>query len=416
MDSKTKRLRKGDSMNPWVAFRISYRALKRNKIRSILTTLGIIIGVAAVITMVALTQGAKKTIENQLTSLGGRTLIINSGKRTGSGIIGSDSKDTLTAEDAEAIRKLSVVTYVSPILDMTAQVVWGNRNWFTAIVGVSPDFVYINDWFPERGNFFTDEDVINSEHVCILGRTVASNIFGYQNSIGQTVRIGNTSFRVIGVMSPIGQTPGGKDQDDVVLIPYTTLQKRIMGVNNVENISVSVRTSKDIPFAEAQITQLLRERHGIRPGAEDDFYIRTQLNVIERILTISRIMTILLGSIASISLVVGGIGIMNIMLVSVTERTKEIGIRMAVGAREKDILLQFLIEALVLSLAGGLIGITIGIAGSKVSSFFTNWPTFIPLGSIMISFSFAAIVGIFFGLYPAIKASKLDPIEALRYE
>jgi putative ABC transport system permease protein len=404
-------------MNPLVAFRVSYRALRRNKIRSILTTLGIIIGVAAVITMVALTQGAKRLIEEQLTSLGGNSLIINPGSRTRSGVSKDSARtNTLPSGDVEAIRKLSTVTYVSPILDTTEQVVWGNRNWFTAIVGVSPDFVFINGWFPERGSFFHNEDVKNGELVCVLGKTVSSKLFGYQNPVGNTVRIGNNSFKVIGVMNPIGQTPSGKDQDDVVLIPYTTLQKRIMGVNHVDNISVAVRTSKDIPLAEAQITELLRERHNIRQNMEDDFYVKTQLNIIERIFTISKIMTILLGSIASISLIVGGIGIMNIMLVSVTERTREIGIRMAVGAKQRDILVQFLIEALVLSLLGGLIGIIVGIAGSKISSLFTHWPTLVSFGSIVLAFGFAAVTGIFFGLYPASKASKLDPIEALRYE
>ncbi len=404
-------------MNPWLAFRVSYRALRKNKVRSILTTLGIIIGVAAVITMVALTQGAKETIKEQITSLGGNSLIVNAGSRTRSGVKeGLGSANTLTSQDAEAIEKLGIVTYISPLMKTTEQVIWGNRNWFTAIVGTSPDFVFINDWFPERGNFFNSEDIIKAEQVCVLGKTVASNLFGYQNPISKTVRIGNKSFRVIGVLGSKGQTPGGSDQDDIVVIPYTTLQRRILGVTHLENIAVSVRTEKDIPFAQAQITQLLRERHQIRPNMEDDFNIKTQVNVIERIFTISKIMTILLGSIASISLIVGGIGIMNIMLVSVTERTKEIGIRMSVGARERDILLQFLIEALVLSLIGGLIGIVLGIVGSKISSFFTHWPTLVSFGSIILAFSFAIIVGIFFGLYPARKASKLDPIEALRYE
>jgi putative ABC transport system permease protein len=402
-------------MNIWVGIRISYRALKKNRVRSILTTLGIIIGIAAVITMVAITQGAKELIEQQLTNLGGKSLIINPGKRTGSGVTSTETIK-LTEGDAEAIKKLNTVTHVSPILDTTGYVVWSNRSWFTAIVGTSPDFVFINDWFPERGNYFTEEDIKNAERVCVLGKTVASRIFGYQNPIGKTVRIEDISFRVIGVMSSLGQTPGGKDQDDIVLVPYTTLQKRVMGIEYVENISVSVRTPEDIPFAEVQITKLLRERHALNSSREDGFYIKTQLNIIERILTISKIMTILLGSIASISLIVGGIGIMNIMLVSVTERTKEIGIRMAVGAKEKDILLQFLIEAVLLSIAGGVLGIMVGVIGSKLSSLLTNWPVFISPLSILISFCFAAAIGIFFGLYPARKASKLNPIDALRYE
>src|ERR1700758_675048 len=228
-------------MNPWAALKVSYKTLKKNKVRSILTTLGIIIGVASVITMIALTQGAKEMIEEQITSLGGNSLVINTGSTTRSGVTSnSESVGKLTAEDAEAIRQLPIVTYVSPTLKTTKQVVWGNRNWFTAIVGASPDFVPINDWFPERGNFFIQEDVLNTERVCVLGRSVALNLFGYQNPVGETVRIGNNSFRVIGVLSSKGQTPGGSDQDDIVVIPYTTLQKRILGIKTVGKIALSV--------------------------------------------------------------------------------------------------------------------------------------------------------------------------------
>ena len=404
-------------MNLLLALKISYYAVRLNKLRSVLTTLGIIIGVAAVITLVALTQGAKTIIEGQLTNLGGNSLIVNYGKRTGTGLVSrSNIKNVLTAADADAIGNLSIVTFVSPIIDKAATVVSGNRNWFTTLVGVSTDFININDWFPEQGNFFSKRDVTSNARVCVIGETVANKLFGYQNPIGKSVRIGNNSFRVIGVMSPIGQTPSGKDQDDVILMPYTTLQKRIIGISYVENIAVSVKNSGDVPAAEAKITQLLRERHKIGPKMGDDFYVKTQLSLIERIFTISKIMTILLASIASVSLIVGGIGIMNIMLVSVRERTREIGIRMAVGAKQSDILIQFLIEALLISIGGGLIGIIVGIAGSKVSSSFTNWPSVISFGSIMIAFGFAAMVGIFFGIYPARKASKLDPIDALRYE
>jgi putative ABC transport system permease protein len=364
--------------------------------------------------MVALTQGAKEIVQEQITSLGGKSLIVSPGRRTRSGA--ETDVDTLTTEDAEAVQKLPIVTHVSPISRKYEQVIYGNRNWFTAIVGASPDFVAINDWLPERGNFFTQGDVANGERVCVLGRTVALNLFGYQNPIGETVRIGNNTFEVIGVLSPKGQTPGGDDQDNVVVVPYSTFQRRILGTEGVGHIAVSVRTQQDLPFAQAQITKFLRERHKINPNMPDDFYIRTQLELIQRIFTISKIMTILLGSVASISLIVGGIGIMNIMLVSVTERTKEIGIRMAVGAKQKDILLQFLIEAVVLSLAGGLIGIVVGMVGSRIASLFTHWPTLFSFGSMMFAFCFAASVGIFFGLYPAMKASKLDPVDALRYE
>jgi len=343
--------------------------------------------------------------------------VVSAGAKTRSGI-SSNKEDTrvLTAQDADAIRKLPLVTHVSPISNTTARVIWNNRNWFTALVGAAPDFVFINDWLPERGNFFIPEDVARAERVCVLGKTVAYHLFGYQNPLGETVRIGQTPFRVIGVLTPKGQTSSGKDQDDIIIIPYTTLQKRILGVKHIENIAIAVRSQKDIPLATTYITQLLREQHQLRPDVPDDFSIKTQLDVTKRIFLILRIMTILLGGIASISLIVGGIGIMNIMLVSVTERTKEIGIRMSVGAKGRDILTQFLIESVVLSLAGGLIGVALGVLGSKITTLLTHIHTFVSVGSILLAFGFAASIGIFFGLYPARKASKLDPIEALRYE
>ncbi len=400
-------------MNPFSAFSVAYRAIESNKVRSILTTLGIIIGVAAVICLVAVTQGAEKMIEDQLTSLGGNSFIVKTGKR---GVGSQDKAYILTPKDAEAIRELEIVTHVSPIIDIGQQIIWGSQDWYTLVLGVGTDFVSINDWYPESGNFFNNQDVAEAARVCVLGKTVASKLFGSENPAGQTVRINKNIFNVIGVMGSLGQTSGGRDQDDIVLIPYTTFQKRIMAINNVESISVSVRTSEDISIAETQIIDLLRERHGYGADEEDSFYIKSQLSIINRIFAISRIMTILLASVASISLLVGGIGIMNVMLVSVGERTREIGIRMAVGAKEKDILAQFLIESVLLSLAGGAIGIIIGILGSQIASYFTNWPVVISLGATLLAFSVAAIIGIFFGIYPARKASKLDPIEALRYE
>jgi putative ABC transport system permease protein len=403
-------------MNFREAFKVSYKAIDKNKLRSFLTTLGIFIGVASVVAIISLTQGAKKLIQEQIISLGGTYLIVSSGKMTRSGAsVRTGNVIPLTSDDAEAIGELDAVTNVSPILRTTDQVVWHNRDWFTSIVGVSPDFPIINDWFPEKGTFFVQEDVINSDRVCVLGNTVVSKLYGYQNPLGETVRIGNVSFKVIGVLSFKGQTPGGGDQDDIVLIPYTTLQKRILGVTHLDNISVSVKSFSEIAFAEAQITQLLRERHHIHPGMDDDFNVGTQVSILNRIFTISKIITILLGSVACISLIVGGIGIMNIMLASVTERIREIGIRMSVGARELDILVQFLIEAVLISLVGGLIGIVLGVACLKVASSITHWPSPISLGTVFIPFSFAVIVGITFGLYPARKASKLDPIEALRH-
>jgi putative ABC transport system permease protein len=404
-------------MNLREAFRVSYKALDKNKVRSFLTTLGIIIGVASVIAIISVTQGAKKLIQEQIISLGGNYLIVSSGKKAGSGAsVHTGTVVPLTSEDAEAIGELGAVTNVSPILRTTDQVVWYNRSWFTTIVGASADFPVINDWFPEKGTFFIHEDVINADRVCVLGKTVASKLFGYQSPLGETVRITNVSFKVIGVLSFKGRTPGGGDQDDIVVMPYTTLQKRILGVTYVNNIAVSVKSSSDLPFVQAQITQLLRARHHIRPGMEDDFNVSTQLDILKRIFTVSKILTILLGCVASISLIVGGIGIMNIMHASVTERIREIGIRMSVGASELDILIQFLIEAVLISLVGGIIGVVLGVAGLKVASFITHWPSPISLITIIIPFTFAGIIGITFGLYPARKASKLDPIEALRHE
>jgi putative ABC transport system permease protein len=403
-------------MNLWVASKIAYKALRSYKVRSILTTLGIIIGVAAVITMMALTQGAKLMIEENLTGLGGNSLIVNAGKRARSGTtLNLNKEKPLMPGDADAIRSLSIVKQVSEIIDTAEQVASGNMNWFTTIVGVSPEFTYINDWFPGSGSFFNKQDVRNAELVCVIGTTVASKLFGNQDPVGEKIRIGNFSYKVIGVMSTIGQTPSGEDQDDLLLIPYTTVQKRIMGISYIENISVSVDSKEDIPLAQLEITKTLRDRRNLNEDMENDFYINTQLIHIERIFTISKIMTVLLGSIASISLIVGGIGIMNIMLVSVKERTREIGIRMAVGAKEWDILIQFMIEAVLLSVIGGLIGVILGISASMISSSFINWPSVVSATSILLSFGFAAIVGIFFGIYPARKASRLDPIESLRY-
>ena len=400
-------------MNPISALIVAYRAIASNKIRSVLTTLGIIIGVATVIALVALTSGAKQMIEEQLTGLGSKSLNIKSGKR---GIGAQDDAPILTVGDAQAIEELGVIERITPLLNKSELAVAESRNWYTIVLGTSPDYIYINDWFPDRGSFFNDLDVKNAERVAVLGKTVASSLFGFQDPIGQNVRIGNSSFKVIGIMSSLGQTSSGKDQDDIILIPFKTFQKRIEGVTNIKTIAASVKNQEDIPLAEAQIIELLLARHGIGPEEDNPFYVRTQTTVIERIVTISQIMTILLGSIASISLIVGGIGIMNIMLVSVGERTREIGIRIAVGAKERDILQQFLIEAILISLVGGFIGIFLGIAGSKIASYFTGWPSVISIDMVFISFGFAAFIGIFFGIYPARKASKLDPIEALRYE
>ena len=404
-------------MNPLLSIEISYRAIKGNKVRSFLTTLGIIIGVAAVISLVSITGGAKNMIEGQLASLGANSLVVNTGKRTKSGkSIVTGNVKPLTGKDAEAIRNLDIVKYASAISNTNANVVSGNRNVFTAIIGTGKDFILINDWFPGKGTFFNDLDVRNAALVCVLGETVKQNLFGSHDPIGENVRIGKYTYRVIGVMSSIGPTPSGKDQDDIILVPYTSVQKRLVGEKSLDRITIFVDPAYDLEYAKVEIEKTLRRQHGIKEGMQDDFYVKTQQTQIRTIKNVSRILTVLLGSIASISLVVGGIGIMNIMLVSVGERTREIGIRLAVGAKEKNILVQFLIESVLLSLVGGTIGTVIGILISKVASALTSWPTQISVLSIFVAFVFSALVGIIFGIYPAKKAAALNPIEALRYE
>ncbi len=403
-------------MNIIALLRNSYSQLKKNKVRTALTSIGIIIGVAAVILSVSITNSAKILVETQFLSLGGKSLIINKGTRTTSGKVNNEFEMDFNTEDVESIKNLNIVEYASPVSDEAEYIKYKNASHLSAIIGASVDFFYVNNWFPVQGNLFTDKDVTNGENVCLIGKTVANRLFGYIDPIGKKVKILNTNYEVLGVLSTIGQTSSGRDQDDAVIVPYTSYSKKIVGTNEIEKISASVRTPEDIPIAEEQITRLLRERHNVNTTQVDGFHIQTQLFVIDRIITVSRIMTILLGSIASISLIVGGIGIMNIMLVSVIERTREIGIRMAVGAKEKDIMIHFVIEALLLSVIGGAAGIAFGIGILKVASSFTNLQTFVSTSAILIAFLFSAVVGVFFGYYPAKKASKLNPIEALRYE
>ena len=374
----------------------SFRQLIKNKLRSTLTSIGIIIGVAAVILSVSITNSAKILVETQFLSLGGKSLIVNKGTRT--------------------IKKLEIIENASPVSDVAEYVKYKDTSHLSAIVGVSVDFFYVNNWFPVEGSLFTDRDVAGSENVSLIGRTVSNRLFGYINPIGKKIKILNTNYEVLGVLSTIGQTSSGRDQDDAVIIPYSSYHKKIIGSNEIENISASVTSPEDIAIAEQQVTRLLRERHNVNKNQVNGFHIKTQLFVIDRIMTVSRIMTILLGSIASISLIVGGIGIMNIMLVSVIERTKEIGIRMAVGAKQKDIMIHFVIEALMLSIIGGSAGILLGIGMLKIASTLTNMQTFVSTSAILIAFLFSAVVGVFFGYYPAKKASRLNPIEALRYE
>jgi putative ABC transport system permease protein len=403
------------------SLRIALRALMVNKMRSALTMLGIIIGVSAVIAMIAVGSGAKKRIEEQIASMGSNLLIVLSGSSTSGGFrFGSGTVPTLTVDDAKAIvTEIPAVKYVAPNLSGVAQVVFGNQNWSTIVNGTTPEVLDIRDWPLAAGRPFTQQDVDGATKVCLLGKTVAENLFGGIDPIGQIIRIKKVPFTVIGVLAPKGQTTMGSDQDDTIFVPLTTAQKKLFGMQfpgMVRVIAVQAKEPEVMNEAEEQITDLLRQRHHIQPSQENDFTVRNLTEIMASAEQSAKVMSLLLGAIASISLIVGGIGIMNIMLVSVTERTREIGIRMAVGAKGRDILLQFLIESLVLSLIGGTLGIGIGIAGTLVLSTFTQWPTLFSIQAIFLAFLFSGSVGVFFGFYPARKASLLNPIEALRYE
>ena len=407
-------------MNLVATFKLALRALARNKMRSVLTMLGIIIGVGAVIAMVGIGQGASASIQSQISQLGDNMLYVSAGSsNTGGTRGGSGSSTTLTVEDIQAIElDVPSVRAVSPNVRASGQLVFGNQNWVASsgIIGVSEKFPEIRLWQMESGEFFTENDVRTSARVAVLGKTVADNLFSGMDPIGQTLRIRNLPFRVIGVLSPKGQSQFGQDQDDTVLIPYTAAQKKLLSITHVPMAMVSA-VSADATFtAERQITELLRQRHRLAPNEENDFTVRNLTDIAEAANASSSIMTNLLASIAGVSLLVGGIGIMNIMLVSVTERTREIGVRMAIGARSGVIRRQFLIESITISLVGGIIGALLGVAASIGISSTLEWPTLISPASIFISVIFSAFVGIAFGYYPARKAASLDPIEALRYE
>jgi len=401
-----------------VLFKIALRAIMRNKLRSSLTILGIVIGVSAVIVMVSIGQGAKVTVEKQLDSLGTNVLIIIPISTVHSATRGTTGGTiTMTAEDAFAIKKeCGAVSYVSPGVRTSTQAVYGNMNWTTYISGVGAEYQIIRNWPLESGRFISAQDINTMSKVCILGQTVLTNLFGTLDPVDKWIRVNNIPFRVIGVLARKGESPTGQDQDDIILMPYTTIQRKILGITYIGIILASSTTAEARFEAIEQITSLLRQRHHLKPNEENDFSIISQIEFASTIMETSRTMTVLLGSIASVSLIVGGIGIMNIMLVSTTERTKEIGIRMAVGAKEKDILFQFLTEATVLSSIGGIIGVIFGIILSKLVSYFGDWPSLLSPPSIAVAFLFSNIVGIFFGYYPARKASRLNPIEALRYE
>ncbi|MBI3600353.1 MAG: ABC transporter permease [Nitrospinae bacterium] len=401
--------------------KISFRSLRVNKMRSGLTMLGIVIGVGAVITMIAVGTGASQRIEEQISSMGSNLLMILPGATTAGGVrMGMGTQPTLSMGDAEAIQKeCASVSYVAPNLGGITQVIYGSQNWSTGITGTTPDMLYVRDWTLSQGRPFAEEDVRNASKVCMPGQTVVDNLFGNENPIGQIIRIKNVPFTVVGILDKKGQSPTGQDQDDTIFIPVTAAQKKIFGTafpGMVRIIMVKAKSMEDLYTAEKEITELLRQRHRIGDRQDNDFTVRNLTQAMQASEQSGKVMTLLLGAIASVSLLVGGIGIMNIMLVSVTERTREIGIRMAVGARTWDIRLQFIIESLIISLIGGAFGIIAGIAGSKMLSMLAGWPTIVSPLSISLAFGFSGVVGIFFGFYPAYKASLLDPIDALRYE
>ncbi len=397
--------------------KIAFRGLRVNKMRSALTMLGIIIGVAAVITMLAVGEGAKQSLAQSIASLGSNMILVIPGSTTSGGArMGTGNTTTLVPEDAQALTSESAIDSAAPLVRGTGQVVFQDRNWSTSIMGTTEDYEFVREWPVSKGRFIIKQDVDGRTKNCLVGQTVVDEIFGDEDPIGKIIRIKQVPFTVVGVLEKKGQSPSGQDQDDTVLVPLSTAMSRLFGITSVHAIMVKGKSNDQMDRAVDQVTALLRQRHKITEGEDDDFSVRNLSEMLATAEAQTRIMAILLGSVASVSLLVGGIGIMNIMLVSVTERTREIGIRMAVGAKEKDILLQFLVEAVVLSLIGGIIGIMLGVGLSTAVAMFSQFKTSVSLYSVLLSFLFSAAVGIFFGFYPAKKAAGMDPISALRYE
>ena len=397
---------------------LGVQALSRNRMRSALTVLGIVIGVAAVIATLAIGQGAREAVQAQIRSLGANTLTVMGGTVTAGGVrMGGGSNNTLTAEDGEAIKKeCPAVQAVAPIVRTNAQVVYGANNWATQIQGTTADFPTVRAWPVASGVFVTDSDVRGTAKVCVLGTTVAQQLYGDADPIGTTIRIKDMPFKVVGVLSEKGGQSWGGSQDDVIMVPLSTAQHKLANRNHVNSVGVSAVSEHEVSAAEEQVTELLRQRHRIRPGMDQDFFLFTQQEIATSAAETSKVMTLLLASIAAVSLMVGGIGIMNIMLVSVTERTREIGIRRAIGARRRDILMQFLAESAFLSLAGGALGAALGIGAATAITQIARWPTMIQPGAVVLAFGFSSAIGLFFGYYPALRAAALDPVEALRYE
>jgi putative ABC transport system permease protein len=397
--------------------KVGLMAIARNKMRSALTMLGIIIGVGCVITIVALGAGASGSIQATINSLGTNFIMIFPGATTQSGARTFSGESRLTAEDVQAIKtEAPAVAYASAVVRTNGQVVAGELNWGTSVYGVDVDWPFIRAWNVAQGTFFTEGDVKTSAKVAVLGATVAENLFPAGDAVGQGIRIKHVPFRVVGVLERKGGNMMGQDQDDQIIAPYTTVMKQLQGRSRIDMVNVSAASGDQVIEAQTQIEALLRQRHRIQPGQDSDFQIRSQEEIASTAAQTSQTLSFLLIGVAAVSLLVGGIGIMNIMLVSVTERTREIGIRLAIGAKGRHVLLQFLLEALSLSAAGGLIGIALGVLSSHLVSKMAGWPTNVSTGSIVLAFGFAAAIGVFFGFYPARKASRLDPIDALRYE
>jgi len=407
-------------MNLLMIIRVAFRALVRNKMRAVLTMLGIIIGVSAVIAMVSIGQGASASVQAQIESIGTNLLFVSAGAQNVGGVrsgTGDSGTNTLTVEDLDAVkREVPSVSMVTPAVNARSQLVAGNANWNTSVQGVSEQYPDIRKWTVQSGVFFTDADVRTAARVIVIGQTIGDNLFAGMDPVGQTLRVMNLPFRVVGVMARKGQDQQGRDQDDIAFAPYTTVQKKVLGSPRVQIAYVSAISQDATYTAQSQITDLLRQRHKLSASEADDFTVRNMTDVADAANATSKTMTILLACIAGVSLMVGGIGIMNIMLVSVTERTREIGIRMAIGARSSAVRSQFLIESIVLSLTGGMIGIVLGVIVSLAIPKMLGWPTLVSTMAIIGSVVFSAAVGIFFGYYPARKAAALDPIEALRYE
>jgi putative ABC transport system permease protein len=407
-------------MNLLMIIRVAFRALLRNKTRAALTMLGIIIGVSAVIAMVSIGQGAQASVQAQIANIGTNLLFVSAGAQNVGGVrtgAGDSGTNTLTVEDLDAIkREVPSVSMVTPTVNARSQLVSGNANWNTSVQGVSEQYPEVRKWMIQSGEFFTEADVRTAARVIVVGQTVADNLFAGMDPVGQTLRVTNSPFRVVGVMARKGQDQQGRDQDDIAFAPYTTVQKKILGSPRLQVAYVSAISQDATYTAQSQITELLRQRHKLAPSEPNDFTVRNMTDIADAANETGNTMTILLGCIAGVSLLVGGIGIMNIMLVSVTERTREIGIRMAIGARSSAVRSQFLIESIVLSVTGGMIGIVVGIAVSLAIPRMLGWPTLVSTAAIIGSVIFSAAVGIFFGYYPARKAAALDPIEALRYE